>query len=253
MFDEYSDGSGAVTRYDQHGTNHLTDVNTTPSTTGKFSVYGADFSRSLSEHFYINDNAALSPTSEVSMSVWVKLKSCDASGYNSIFQKGDTFYSGSDARGGAYALTYNYFTSTDWRLRAIVVDSAGSTRDVTTNQNFYSDVGSWVHIVMTFSSANQIRIYRNGSSLTFASATGSITNIRDSSEVLGIGAAKYNGSLINSQDGVFSHMVLWNRELTSAEVTELYNSGNGNPYPFVRYAPLTPGTFAAGPFIYPQL
>lgn len=223
--DETSDGSGAVTRNDSYGANHLTDSNTTPSATGKLNN-GADFERANSEYLSISDNASLSPTEEVSLSCWVKLESVDASGYNAIVQKGDTFYTGSDARGGAYTMTFYYNAATDWRIRAIVIDSTGTTRDCTTNQNFYSDVGTFIHVVLTWDRYRQMRIYRNASSLSFSSATGAPVNIKDSSEVFVLGGAKYNGSILSQQDGILDEVGLWGRALTQSEVDSLYNSGN---------------------------
>src|SRR6202035_2479657 len=46
------------------------------------------------------------------------------------------------------------------------------------------------------------------------------------------GYGKYNGSYQAYFDGDIDEVSIWNRALTSTEVSDLYNSGGGLQYPF---------------------
>ena len=73
--DEFSAGVGAITRVDSHGTNDLTDNNTTASAAGKVSL-GADFELANTEFLSHVDNADLSVGDiEFLFGFWVKLES----------------------------------------------------------------------------------------------------------------------------------------------------------------------------------
>lgn len=91
----------------------------------------------------------------------------------------------------------------------------------------YAD-GNWHFAAFTFSTTNGVRIYvDNGTATTDANTT---ANYAASSNNTTLGqqvessVAAYNGSL----DMVY----FWSRELTSTEVSELWNGGAGLQYPF---------------------
>lgn len=82
--------------------------------------------------------------------------------------------------------------------------------------------GTWYHFVGVFNGASSI-IYLNGSS----DATGSTLTINSGTD-LNIGA----NSGASFYDGMIDEVGVWNRVLTSDEVSTLYNSGAGLQYPF---------------------
>jgi len=111
--------------------------------------------------------------------------------------------------------------------------------------NFIDEVvtltlGTWYHIVLTYDGTN-LRGYRDNSLVagpTAMSGNGSGA----SGEVFRI-LANYAGA-----DGFFSGLVdecgVWSKALSTAEISELYNNGAGNQWPFAGTT-VTAGRFAA--------
>lgn len=85
--------------------------------------------------------------------------------------------------------------------------------------------GTFQHIVVSretnTTNVSNLRIYLNG--VLCNTTTGNVTNYNTAVNDLNIGT-KYNGDL--------DEIGFWNRSLTSSEITQLYNSGNGLSYPF---------------------
>ena len=108
---------------------------------------------------------------------------------------------------------------------AFIETVAGAT-DVTNNV--------FHHIVVTFSTTNGVRIYvdnsQDGTSNNTTANHSSSSGLQPS-----IGADNTAGSVstwINWFLGAIDELALWNRELSSSEVSQLYNSGLGLAYPF---------------------
>jgi hypothetical protein len=98
-------------------------------------------------------------------------------------------------------------------------------------------LSTWAHIVFTYNGsglASGLRIYVNGVNVTSSTATvGTYTGMSNTAANLGFGQALF--SLINGlkHRGYMDLLGIWkNRELTLAEVNQLYNSGTGITYPF---------------------
>lgn len=89
-------------------------------------------------------------------------------------------------------------------------------------------VGTWYHIAMTCDASNNVKLYFNGSVIL----TGTWGSTGTGSNFTQINGA--NGGTTGNFSGPFSfdEFGVWNKELTSAEVTELINGGAGNQYPF---------------------
>lgn len=100
-----------------------------------------------------------------------------------------------------------------------------------TNTNPFS-TGVWNHIVVTFDdsiSSNDPIFYINGSSVTVNESTAPSGTVIDTSRgTLTIGNTKGAGSSVfdHALDGKIFDFRIYNRILTAAEVTTLYNSGN---------------------------
>jgi hypothetical protein len=96
---------------------------------------------------------------------------------------------------------------------------------------------TFMHFVVTRKAGTRSRIYFNGNLIT------SNTNTIDPSYyTTGVNTTTPSIGSVQIPNGVQSDYFLqngskidavsvWNRELTAAEVTELYNSGNGKQYP----------------------
>jgi hypothetical protein len=96
--------------------------------------------------------------------------------------------------------------------------------------------GSWNHVVITYkytiNNTNGIKIYINGSLDSSRNAPNS-TNFYSLPMKPAIMARNTSGSYEYplSSGSMLDEMNIWNKELSPAEVTELYNSGNGKQYP----------------------
>jgi hypothetical protein len=191
----------------------LTDVNTVASATGKQGT-GADFEGSNSEYFYVASDLSLSSTSDMSISFWFKLES--TSGAQTFF-----FYNNDNASSDFQVYCDLNQGGTNF-IRAVCFPE---------NVSGYTWSGidtNWHHLVWTFK-YNTASIGQNlyldasliASSSTSAAGVGTIEN------KLYIGASQDPSRYL---DGVMDEFTIWSRELSSSEVSGIYNSGNGIEY-----------------------
>lgn len=219
---ELNETSG--TRNDSHGVNHLTDVNTVLSATGK-QGNGADFEKDTSESLQIAEasQVGLDITGDMSISAWVKWESQTNAQVNLICGKQDS------ATDFAYYFM-NWDTEAPLGTRALAL---WLKRTDGTSKIFYKtyafSTATWYHVTATYkASTGTVTFYINGSSIgTHVDAT--YTAIKDiTTGGFAIGA-RYNDEGYTT-DGIIDELGIWSKELTSAEVTQLYNSGNGLTY-----------------------
>ena len=97
--------------------------------------------------------------------------------------------------------------------------------------------GNWNHIVVTYDPTNTTtgaKIYVNGTVDIQADTLGTSNPIGYTSPMKAcIGARNHSGSLVNllPSGTNIDELNVWNKELTSTEVTDLYNVGAGKFYP----------------------
>lgn len=197
------------TRYDSHGSNHLTDNNTVLSAAGKIGT-AADFEATNSEYLSIADNEDLSFGDEdFTFACWVKLESTGSD--QRVFWKGD----------GTDWAVYGLETfGTGWKFRVAGVENYTWNAPSTTT-------GTWYFIVCWYDSvANTINTQVNNGTIDSTSHSGGITTDAGS---FALGTHPVYGGYF---DGLIDEFGVWGRVLTSAERTALYNSGSGLTYPF---------------------
>jgi hypothetical protein len=87
---------------------------------------------------------------------------------------------------------------------------------------------TWHMITLLFESgvANETKIYIDGSLVLTTTIT---VNTQLDGIVFGAGN---NPASVQYYSGLIDEVGLWNRKITGAEITELYNSGSGIQYPF---------------------
>lgn len=206
---------------DSVGSNNLTNNSVTYGA-GKINN-GAVFN-SQTDYLTITNatQTGLNFTSDMSCSFWVKW--VDSSQNNWFLGKsaGGTnrsyWFEYIDQGGGTFFTSFA-ITSTG----AVGAGLAKTTYSAAPYTN-----GSWYHIVFTYSAANTRGIiYLNGSAVvTDNSQRAAIFNGTGDFFAGNDNDLDYNSSFTLDELG------LWSRELTSGEVTTLYNSGNGIQYPF---------------------
>lgn len=118
----------------------------------------------------------------------------------------------------------------DARIKFQMLETGSNFIDRFTNTSSGVDDGNWHHIVTTYDGSKTgegIKIYLDGTeqgySLTRTSPGAGDT---DSSAFFNIGIIGDAGSaIIDPYDGNIDEPSIWNKELSAAEVTEIYNSG----------------------------
>lgn len=214
---EFKDGALGT---DSHGSNDLTEVNT-PTFSSIIQGGGVDLDRASSEYLTINDNASLSITGDISFSFWLNVGTDPGAGeiYN-IFNKGNT--------GAASARSYGsilYESGGSSILRFFYWDSDGTSRAEGTDVVLAS--GGLYHVVMRADvSTPTCDIYINGSSSATIS-TSNATSINDTTDPFRIGTSE---SASNFYDGQIGQFCIWNKHISTSEISDLYNSGSGIPY-----------------------
>lgn len=195
-------------RADSHGSATLTDNNTVGSATGKINN-GADFEFDNAEHL---SNAAFAAGTACSVSAWVKFEA--VRGYTPVLHIKDgsnhmPYFAPNNA------LRFCCYLQTTGGQISVDEASGGTELQAATDY----------HAVLTYDNATGIRIYINGS-LERQGSTGQ-GNMVSATAALAIGFEIGTGRYF---DGVIDEVGFWSRALTSDEVTELYNGGNGLSY-----------------------
>lgn len=204
------------TRVDSHTSGYdLTDVNTVGQGTGKQGNCG-DFERDNNECLYINDPFYIA--SAFSASFWVFIES-DGSAANDQ-RLIDKWYTSSE-----YIIRLN---GNPLKIQALFSCSGGTV--IATGATSITIASGWNHIVVTYDTTNGAKIYLNGNTTPDGSAAAKGT-VNNTTEPLTLGAARSSGGAISSPlDGLLDEVAIWDKVLSSTEITELYNSGAGITY-----------------------
>ena len=212
---------------DSVGSNTLTNVGTATYGAGKINN-GVDLEDSSVQYLTILDasQSGLDITGDFSVSMWIKLESQPAT---------DASFSLIDKRkvltNGQYTVLYqNPNVAGKEIINVIWRDSSDNQTSFVNPDDLGLSTGTFYHIVVTATVATPTAaMYLNGASQTFNSAGTSATSIGDNDGAFFLGAA-IGGAV--PFDGMIDEVGIWSRVLTSGEVTELYNAGAGNQYPF---------------------
>ncbi len=213
--DEDSDGSGSVTRVDSHGSNNLTDVNTTPSGTGILGN-GADFESGNSEYLTINDSVSLSTGDiDFTWAGWVKIESKPGTLMH-IAGKGGTDQ-------WEWELEWN---NTVDRFRFYILTLAGVQKGIVDADDLGApSLATWYYIVVWHdATANKVYIQVNNGTVDETATTGVSA---DGTGTFRIGYRSDNGFPL---DAIVDESGFWKKVLTAGERGQLYNAGNGRSY-----------------------
>ena len=118
-------------------------------------------------------------------------------------------------------LYWNNNTKNNCYIRsAYLTCDFGNNKDINTSYN-WTDY-DWHHVVVT-KNGTAVKVYVDGTNTYSGSFTYTIGDYN-----MYFGTGDYH----SFRDGKIDEIGLWSRALTSNEITELYNSGNGLTYPF---------------------
>lgn len=191
---------------DSHGSNTLTQANSPGSAAGKVSNC-RDLENASQHYFEILDNASIS-TGDISFSwqAWINLESKPGAGtFDYVVQKANEyllFYDGDTDR-----IKFSVFNGVSYATA-----TWGSALSLAT----------WYHVIGTYdATADEVTIIvDNGTPVVTTGATSG----NDAATVCRFGDQS------DGMDGLLDEVGFWKKELSAAEVTWLYNSGNGRSY-----------------------
>ena len=168
---------------------------------------GADFGATdnHSKYLYTNTPPTIPTAGAFSISLWVKIRTAPA-----INQERSIF-----SYSKAYDSKIDINDYGDGTYRYIRVMTEGSDR----KYKHTLSTSSFTHIVVTYPSSGDGKLYINGTYVYSLGRAGSLSG----------GNAMYLGTQLSCY---IDEVGAWNKELTEAEVTELYNGGLGLAYPF---------------------
>lgn len=218
---KFNESSGNAS--DSAGSNTLTNNNTTTYVAAKI-ANGANLVRSSAQSFNITNAAqtGLGLTGSMSFSFWMN----PSGGMNRStvpcvlckdnVQNTYALYLGDGGAGGT-APNLNYL----FRFFINGVEKNFATTLTT---------GSWYHVVVTFNASNgAFNLYINNTNSSSQTFAGSPITVNTSTQDFKVSS---DGTAGRELDCVLDEFGVWSRDLTSTEVSTLYNSGNGLTYPF---------------------
>ena len=210
LVNDWSMDETSGTRADSHGSADLTDNNTVTSATGVISN-AASFNPANSEYLS-SSTQPVTGTVARATECWFK-----------------TSYSGTDSQ----CITDYGAGSTGARWR-IEIDNGGLVAlrifGATKIWDSSWNDGNWHHLVMQVaasSDCDDVEVYVDGTLDTSASGASATVSIDTGTGSQRIGIRSNTTKGFNGQIDEFRN---WNRVLTSAEITWLYNSGSGRAY-----------------------
>lgn len=204
------------TRVDSTATgNDLTDNNTVTSTTGLQGT-AASFTGANSEYLSITDGSQSGfdfGAAAFSLVGWVKLG--NTTDFHAFITKRGT--GGTDA-GYRFGIRNNV----DNKLQLYTAN--GSSATALSSTGTITDTSTWHQVAVTRDGSGNVTFYLDGG----ASGTGSATeNVSSASDfIFGAGEAAAD----KFATAAFDEWAIYSKELTSTEITDLYNSGAGIPY-----------------------
>lgn len=170
---------------------------------------------------YLSIASSYGITGSFSVSLWVKISTEIASGAYYFFDLVDTT---TQVR---YVLFYNYNAGSP----QIGIDRVklGVSDNVVTWSSGFLGTAAWHHIVVTFDGST-LTLYGDGSSRGTPLST-SGNGVGSAISAAAFGCERFGDPTV-FLSGLIDVAGIWNVGLSSAEVTELWNSGAGNEFPF---------------------
>jgi hypothetical protein len=164
-----------------------------------------------------NDNLAFN-SNDFAISVWVK-----PSGENYFFPAFVATREGTEAIENKYGFGYSFDQGYDgiyW-----FDDSSGDYAPYKVLNTYVPPNDEWTHIVATRTSGVMTIYYNGGNPVSGANTSNYSSSLTAIGGYLNLNAGQ-------NFTGLIDEVGIWNRGLTASEVSYLYNSGDGRPYPF---------------------
>lgn len=209
---------------DDTGNNDGTDSNIsyTNAAPTVISYYSA-FTRTSSSYISLGQPTNLDIVGDKTICAWVNA-TLSTNGYEGAIVS--NYSSGGNS--AQYQLKVLRNSSTDLRL-VYNINVLGSQYTLTGDTDTKVGYGVWTHVCAVYDAGTYVVTFYVDGVNTYSASIGT-GSPSPSAGVTAIGrAGSYNGIYF---DGKLDEVGIWRRELTSDEVTELYNGGAGFGYPF---------------------
>jgi hypothetical protein len=165
-------------------------------------------------------------SSALSISLWFKLTALPHVTGRTYYLF-DEVYATAPYNGISIIMNYG---GTDDGLYFKVYDVSGANRYFYASDNQYV-INTWYNLVVVLSGTGQnAKIYLNTVDKYVSNTGGTTTGVLPTINYLNFGNELVNS--LNGIVGILDEIAIWNRGLTSTEVTTLYNSGAGKTHPF---------------------
>ena len=208
---EMDEASG--NRTDEVNSRVLTDNATVTRRAGPGSgtlAWAAEFDSANSEYFNTADNDNVGYLGSYT---WEVVFYTDSNGAKNIISKGATGFGNRE-----FVLEIEF--GSGWNLRAMIYRTGGGNSIVTTSDTVLT--GSWHQGILTYDASTQaIQVIVNDG--TPATATLAANDHARETGDLYIGAEYGSADFF---DGAIAHVRKWNKVLSAAEITALYNAGD---------------------------
>lgn len=158
-------------------------------------------------------------TGDFSASCWINTNGL--AGYDVILQNfeyiGGNFYGWQLMLSGGKPLLVIYFGT---GAAEVALSSLGTLT-----------VSTWYHVAFTKKINGDLNLYVNGAlAKNTVSTTNIVYNVGNNYSTIGV--QKYNIGVTYFFDGLIDAVAIWDKELTTDEITELYNAGTGIETPY---------------------
>jgi len=213
-FDDAASGTSPAPQ-DTMKVNNATWNGSTAAYTGTAKIgNGATFTATNSDYVSVADNSTLDITGDITMSAWVRPTTLNT--YNIVMGKRE-----SGSNNPNYLLSVNGTGTINMNFYA-----GGTVHSYTTSSTPIS-VNNWYHIVATYDGISTVKIFVNGvlqaASCTTGTCTGAITpNAADFT------IGRPGSYAANYFTGQIDEVRIYDRPITTSEVTALYNSLQGH-------------------------
>lgn len=210
------EASGNAT--DSHGSNTLAETSGTIASVAGKVVNSRDYEAGDTERFVLADNASLSITGNITVCAWINAES---------------FTNSPGTIASKYLTTGN---QRSYRLNMVVttgrpsfgVSQTGTAETAVATWGSNLSTATWYFVCGRYDGTNVSISVNAGTPVTAAYSSG----IFDSTAPFILGSQADNDFSGTEYDGLIDEVSVWSRALSDAEVTTLYNSGNGLAYPW---------------------
>lgn len=209
------ESSGNAT--DNKGSNTLTNLNTTTFGAGKINNAGIF---NGSNQGFNKTGANIGITNAWTISGWF---------YSDNLGAGDKIFGARPGSGDANEIRFQLQNPGATHIEIMAIGSSGSGgggyKDYIGGSTISAD--TWYFVTATWDGTN-LKLYLNASEETTTKDTDGSLTMTNTTRNMGVGVAGIGTD--SFWDGMLDTVNIWSRAITSTEVTELYNSGNGMYY-----------------------